>query len=140
MTPENRVKSKVKKLLDAYKAYYFFPAMGVYGRAGVPDIVGCIDGAFFGIECKAGKNKATALQLYELQKIAGADGFAMVLREEDLNVLESFLRGPRNHVGYKNTDGGDGVDGALLEPRPRCAATRPETSTGEAPCLRKRKK
>ena len=55
MTPEAKVKKKVVEQLKALNAYYFFPATGGYGKSGVPDIVGCYKGKFFGIECKAGK-------------------------------------------------------------------------------------
>ncbi len=54
MTPEGKVKKKVAELLKQYGAYYFFPAMGAFGRAGIPDIVGCYRGRFFAVECKAG--------------------------------------------------------------------------------------
>ena len=53
MTPEAKVKKKVAEQLRALKAYYFYPVTGGYGKSGVPDIVGCYNGKFFGIECKA---------------------------------------------------------------------------------------
>ena len=81
MTPEKKVKQKVAKLLKEAGAYYFFPATGGYGRSGVPDIVGCLDGKFFGIECKAGKNTTTALQELELRKIEESGGRALVVNE-----------------------------------------------------------
>ena len=56
MTPEAKVKKVVVKQLKELGAYYFFPATGGYGKSGVPDIVGCYKGMFFGIECKAGNN------------------------------------------------------------------------------------
>jgi Holliday junction resolvase len=59
MTPEAKVKRVITKQLKEMGAYYFYPATGGYGRSGVPDIVGCYKGRFFGIECKAGKNKPT---------------------------------------------------------------------------------
>ena len=45
MTPEAKVKRVVTKQLKEMGAYYFFPATGGYGRSGVPDIVGCWEGA-----------------------------------------------------------------------------------------------
>jgi len=54
MTPEAKVKKQVTRQLDAMGAYYFYPITGGYGKSGVPDIVGCYKGLFFGIECKAG--------------------------------------------------------------------------------------
>ena len=55
MTPEASVKNEIKKMLDAHEVYYFMPAANGYGRAGIPDIVCCINGCFLAIECKAGK-------------------------------------------------------------------------------------
>lgn len=77
-TPEGKVKKKAQKLLDSIGAYYFFPATGGYGRSGVPDIVGCVNGIFFGIECKAPGKTPTALQDRELNKIQQAQGIAFV--------------------------------------------------------------
>jgi Holliday junction resolvase len=62
MTPEAKVKKKVVAQLKEMGAYYFYPVTGGYGASGVPDIVGCYRGMFFGIECKAGSNKPTPLQ------------------------------------------------------------------------------
>ena len=71
-TPEAKVKKAVVKILKELGAYYFYPVTGGYGTSGVPDIVLCIDGYFVGIECKAGKNKPTALQEQNLRKIKEA--------------------------------------------------------------------
>ena len=72
MTPEAKVKRNVTNQLKLIGAYYFYPATGGYGKSGVPDIVGCYNGNFFGIECKAGKNTPTALQQKNLDDIATA--------------------------------------------------------------------
>jgi Holliday junction resolvase len=92
MTPEAKVKKKVRELLDKYDAYYFFPPANGYGRAGIPDIIACLRGEFIAIEVKAGNNKPTALQLRELQLVKDAGGFAMVCYEENLPELETFLK------------------------------------------------
>lgn len=84
LTPEAKVKAKVRRLLEAAGVYYFMPATGGYGRSGVPDIVGCCDGKFFAIECKAGKGKTTALQDNELRKIKEAGGIALVINEDNI--------------------------------------------------------
>ena len=49
MTPEAKVKKKVVEQLKNLGAYYFYPVTGGYGASGVPDIVGCFEGRFFGI-------------------------------------------------------------------------------------------
>ena len=93
-TPEAKVKAKVTGILKSHKAYFFYPFSGGFGTSGIPDIVGCVNGKFFGIECKAGNNKPTALQLKELRKIMDAGGYCVVVNEdnvEELNALPNVL-------------------------------------------------
>jgi len=84
MTPEAKVKKVVVQQLKERGAYYFYPVTGGYGRSGVPDIIGCLGGAFFGIECKAGKNKTTALQDKNIEEINKAGGYAIVVNEDNM--------------------------------------------------------
>jgi hypothetical protein len=91
MTPEAKVKKKVKTILDELGVYYFMPAMGNFGRAGIPDIIGCYNGRFVAIECKAGKGKTTALQDRELAHIGNADGLAYVVNEDNLHELKDLI-------------------------------------------------
>ena len=85
MTPEAKVKKVVTKQLKELGAYYFYPATGGYGKSGVPDIVGCYKGFFFGFECKAGKNVATPLQEKNLAEIKAADGLSLIVNEENMH-------------------------------------------------------
>lgn len=91
-TPEKRVKNKVVALLKQHGAYYFFPATHGFGRSGVPDVVGCLNGYFFAVECKAGINKPTQLQQRELVAIGAAGGRALVINENNLDELADLLR------------------------------------------------
>jgi len=90
-TKESLVKNKVKKILDTYNAYYFMPIGGPYSRPGIPDIVGCYNGVYFAIECKAGKGKTTALQDKELSLISKAGGIAIVVNENNLDDVVAML-------------------------------------------------
>lgn len=90
-TPEKKVKNKVTALLKRYGAYYFYPVTGGYGMSGVPDIVACYNGCFFGIECKAGKNKPTELQQQNLERIKDNGGYALVINEDNIHELEKIL-------------------------------------------------
>ncbi len=91
-TPEKRVKDKVVGILKDEGAYYFFPATHGYGRSGVPDIVACVNGHFLAIECKAGKNKPTALQVREIESIRKAGGVAVVANEENWEMVRDLVR------------------------------------------------
>ena len=91
LTPERKVKNKVVALLKAHSVYYFFPATYGMGRSGVPDVVCCMRGRFLGIECKAGTNKPTPLQLRELTAIQEAGGVSLVINETNIDTLEKLL-------------------------------------------------
>jgi Holliday junction resolvase len=90
-TPEKKVKAKVVQQLKELGAYYFYPVTGGYGASGVPDIVGCYRGVFFGIECKAGKNKPTGLQEKNLEHIVRVGGIALVINEDNLSDVSNVL-------------------------------------------------
>ena len=91
MTPEAKVKVRLKDILKELGCYSFSPIGGAYSSRGVPDIIGCLHGIFFGIEAKAGKGKTTALQDRELQRIRDAGGVAMIVNEENLGSLKTVL-------------------------------------------------
>ena len=91
-TPEKRVKTKVEAVLKSEGAYYFFPATHGYGRSGVPDIIACVNGRFLAIECKAGGNKPTALQVREIELIRLAGGVAVVANEENWEMVRPLVR------------------------------------------------
>jgi hypothetical protein len=90
-TPEAKVKAKVVATLKQLRAYYFYPVTGGYGGSGVPDIVGCLHGKFFAIECKAGKNKPTPLQQKNLDAITAMGGIAMVINEDNIDHVRYLL-------------------------------------------------
>jgi Holliday junction resolvase len=90
-TPEAKVKANVRKLLDELKIYHFMPPANGFGRAGIPDIIGCMDGQFIAIECKAGKGTTTALQGRELNAILNSGGTVFIAREHNLDELKLLL-------------------------------------------------
>ena len=98
LTPEAKVKKVVTTQLKERGAYYFYPMTGGYGRSGVPDIIGCIDGLFFGIECKAGKNTTTALQDKNIADIQRTGGCALVVNEQN---MRTFWQGIEAALGKR---------------------------------------
>lgn len=90
-TPEKKVKDAVTKILKQRGAYYFFPVTGGFGRSGIPDIIACYKGNFVAIECKAGKNKPTELQLLEMKKIGDAQGVAIWVNENNVDDVTKLL-------------------------------------------------
>mgnify|MGYP003641490156 FL=1 len=98
MTPEAKVKKKVVAQLKEMGAYYFYPVTGGYGFSGVPDIVGCYKGIFFGIECKAGSNKPTPLQDKNLTDIKKQNGIAIVINEKNIDGIGMMFDNYYNEV------------------------------------------
>lgn len=92
MTPERKVKNTVVAILKEHGAYYFFPVTGGYGTSGVPDIIGCINGKFFGIECKAGRGTTTALQDKHIAQITAVGGKAIVINENNLTDVHHLMK------------------------------------------------
>lgn len=91
MTPEAKVKAKVKKVLTEMGAYWTMPMGTGFTSSGVPDFLVCKGGLFYGIECKANGNKPTALQLKHLEDIRKAGGVALVVDESNVNQLKELL-------------------------------------------------
>jgi len=96
LTPETKVKRAVNKLLSEAGVYSFMPPANGYGRAGIPDIICCIDGQFVGIECKAGKGKTTILQDREISAINNAGGIAFVINETNIEYVSEIIKAIRS--------------------------------------------
>lgn len=91
-TPEKKVKDQVIKILKAHNVYYFYASTHGFGRSGIPDLVCCVKGKFVGIECKAGGNKPTELQLRELRAIQLAGGETLVVNEENVGAVADMIK------------------------------------------------
>ncbi len=92
LTPEQKVKVKVRDLFKKYNVWWCTPVANAYGKAGIPDFIACCNGTFFGVECKATKdNKPTALQQKNIDEITEHGGVALVIHNENLDFLEQML-------------------------------------------------
>ena len=58
---------------------------------GTPDIIGCVNGVFGGIELKTSSGKLSALQAHKIVKIREAGGIGVCLKPEELNSVMDFL-------------------------------------------------
>lgn len=90
-TPESKVKAKVRKILDEFRAYYVMPVTGGYGNSGAPDFIACYNGRFYGIECKSEKGRVTALQNMNLRRIVECGGIAMIINEDNIEEVRRQL-------------------------------------------------
>ena len=89
------VKAIMKYLKTVPRCFFFKEHGGMYGTAGIPDIIVCIDGHFFGFEVKTDVGRPTKLQEAVIQKILAAGGTALVVRSvaEVKHAVEDYYKG-----------------------------------------------
>ena len=91
MTPEGKVKAKVKELLKEHGAYWHCPVQNGMGAPSL-DFVCCHRGLYFAIETKAGNKQPTTRQEITINQIRLAGGLAFVVNEsEGMNELREWL-------------------------------------------------
>ncbi len=102
MTPEGKVKRKVKEYLQSIGAWYYMPVSNGMGRVGCPDILVCYKGLFMAFETKApGKIKnVTANQERELADIQSAYGLALVV--DDVKQVEDAINAKIIEAGTRD--------------------------------------
>jgi hypothetical protein len=79
--PEARLRAKVVKALRSYSGWWFVTHGGQFQQGGLPDVMGCYKGYFYGLELKApGKlHTLTERQAHALKSIKQAGGKATVV-------------------------------------------------------------
>lgn len=110
MTPEGKVKDKVKKLLDQYDimpakdagspeveekavGWYYMPSTNQFGVKGIPDFTGHYKGWYWSIETKAPGKEPTGFQALQIKAIKASGGAVFVVDgPESLSVFERWLR------------------------------------------------
>ena len=83
MKENDIVKAILKYLKTVPHCFSWKEHGGMYGTAGIPDIIACIDGRFYGFEVKTESGKTTALQDATIRKILACGGNAYVVRSVD---------------------------------------------------------
>lgn len=94
MASEKQFENKIKKYLKEHDTYFLkYWAGAQFTKSGVPDILACVNGYFVGIEVKAQNGKPSDLQLYNIQQIRKAGGFAYVVYPSGWERLKDILDG-----------------------------------------------
>ena len=90
-TPEAKVKARIKKALNELgSCTYFMPPAGMYGQAGISDIIACCKGLFVAIEAKAKHGRPTRLQIKFLERVAAAGGLGIVVWPHKVRVFRPY--------------------------------------------------
>ncbi len=95
MNKEGDVKDNVKAVLKSVgdKCYWFMPSANGFGRAGIPDFIGWVDGRAFAIETKFGRGECTPHQTIEINKAKYAGANVWIVRETTIHEWEAEFRG-----------------------------------------------
>lgn len=83
MKENDIVKAILKYLKTVPHCFTWKEHGGMYGTAGIPDIIACINGKFYAFEVKTAIGKTTALQDATIRKIKNCGGHAYVVRSVD---------------------------------------------------------
>lgn len=88
---ENKI---VKTFLKSLNKCWFFKVHGgsMFQVAGIPDIIGVVNGKFIALELKAEKGTPSQLQLRIIRLIKAAGGYAKVVYPKDWEEVEEELR------------------------------------------------
>lgn len=76
---EKQFENKIKQMLKDNGAYFVKFFANSFTRSGVPDILACVNSYFVAIEVKAEDGHPSELQLYNIEQIRKAGGFAFVV-------------------------------------------------------------
>ena len=86
MKKEEDVKKVVKAVLKSTPGcWWFMPPANGFGRAGIPDCVGIVNGLGFAVETKFGKGTTTANQEREIAAATQAGGEVWIVRETNVD-------------------------------------------------------
>lgn len=91
MTPEGRVKAKVKEIIKAFKphVYSHWPVLNGMGEPTL-DCVGCVNGEFFAVETKKAGANLTPRQQKTREDMRAAGGVVFSIIGQDEIVLAEF--------------------------------------------------
>lgn len=92
MTPEGKVKDKIKAVFKRCGVYYHMPVQNGMGEPTL-DFVACVNGRFFAVEAKAPGKKPSQRQQITMDKMASSGAYVfMVSNDEELAVLEATIQ------------------------------------------------
>lgn len=99
---ETPFKRKIEKLLEEKNAWFIkYWAGAKYTREGIPDILACVYGRFYGLELKGDGGAPKILQLVNLRDIRNAGGIGLLLYPNDLKKFKAFIEDPTLPVNFE---------------------------------------
>lgn len=93
MAQEKTFENKIKKYLKDKGCYCIKFFANSFTKAGVPDLIACVNGYSVWIEVKAQNGRPSELQLHNVEQIRKAGGFAYVVYPSGWKKLKDIIDG-----------------------------------------------
>ena len=94
---ENKVKSWLHQLQKEGQPIKFIKIWGGgYQKAGIPDLICCINGIYFEVELKSSNGRPTELQEYNVKLTNVANGIGIILYPEGFEQFKNIVKGVIN--------------------------------------------
>ncbi len=91
---ENKVKSWLRQLQKEGQPIKFIKIWGGgYQKAGIPDLICCINGIYFEVELKSSTGRPTELQKYNIKLTNAANGIGIILYPEGFEQFKAIVKG-----------------------------------------------
>lgn len=96
---EKQFENKVKDYLKKNKCWYIkYWGGGDFTKAGIPDLLTCVNGYFLAIELKSAKGKPSELQKVQISLIRNAGGLAIILYPSMFNEFTKLIQSLKKDV------------------------------------------
>lgn len=98
MAAEKQFENKVKRWFNQLKEdgqpiKYIKIWGGGFQKAGIPDLICCINGVYFEVELKASNGRPTKLQEYNVQLTNESNGVGIILYPEGFEEFKNIVKG-----------------------------------------------
>ena len=98
MAQEKQFEQKIKNFLKSQNCYYVKYFGCGFSRAGVPDILACVNGHFLAIEVKAERGRVSELQRINIERINNCGGgVALVVKPSNFEELKQIIFKLKKH-------------------------------------------
>lgn len=96
---EKQFENKVKDFLKKNKCWYIkYWGGGDFTKAGIPDLLTCVNGYFLAIELKSANGKPSELQKTQINLIRNAGGLAIILYPSMFNEFTKLIQSLKKDV------------------------------------------
>lgn len=91
MGSEKNFERKVRQYIERRGGYVVKQFGCSFSKAGIPDLLCCINGHFVGLEIKSATGRPTPLQEYNVNKIIKSGGHALILYPKDWEQFQQLI-------------------------------------------------